>query len=1537
MERLTSLPCRRPAAARRRGVLLLIVLSMLTLFMMLGATYLVITVRAKAAARAFANASTGTQSFMRAAQGQALVDEAFLAVVRGNAAGAVGTGDTLLGDKYGTATPQAGRVVSGSTSGTAIITLSATGSGITDPAESLAGRVLTFAVPGLNNASVRILRSEPSDSGVKLFIPGGSSLSGVTITSAGIEAAAGQVGGAGPHFIVNGREFGGSPASGSTDANEPYDGYDSRNPFLANPADVTGSALNTFSYKSLVLPSGTATVDNDGDGVLDSGWLNVGLPPITDAAGTTLYPRAAILITDLDGRVNVNAHGDRNGIDNAAAAYPSTIVASGSLGLSNVATGTSTLSSGTFSTFPRGLGYGPAEISLDASGLFDATGAAASTGNLTLSGATASSDLTDSETGRKPPRIGQTEGRYGGLPVTSPTDATGPSIAAMPRAGTPYVNDAITAPQQAWIAATGTSYFTNPVRSGSPADLKGRMRIFTDDYGQPVFYKPFWSDQSGSRTLLDDETTDDPYELDLSRTGPRSGAALNPRARTATTGTAADAAASATLRLPDNIYTAGELEGLLRLHDPESLKLPRRLVALTGAKAGTSRTMITTDNWDSPVMTGTARAVVSKLITAATSSGATVLDALSMFAPETLMGHKLDLNRPFHSTNLTEPYFDDNNSNGVYDAGELRVGELQRQEFAKHFYCLLYAIAGNGGRLDPDPTAAAKLARELAQWAVNVVDFRDKDSVMTGFEFDNDLTDGWNVNGDLANNGTDTDRDAVWGSERPEVLITETACWHDRNTEDGSTSKKTTEPLPADQDEDYDQKRRPRGAFFFELYSPWRSQVAEYDPTGIKAVRRTVQGGTSSLLRAEPIPSELASSAETAAIAPNALGRFDRGATLSLSSTAPSGHPVWRILSLKRTDTATPTIQAPETSITGTMWRSFYFAKPPVVFVRTTGNGDLASGTNAIAYWPSASAISLTPQTGRVFGTGTAFGSLLLTGSGTSTFVPINTIFKNPTSNSDETSTICDATLTEPMITLGTDASFDPYAVVGDQNAASTKPFPIDEDIPLDNQAYATAGIGKMIGPDGFRTLLQNGRHANYFILHLQRLANPAAAWNKDTNPYVTVDTQPVDLVVKNTSDTGSNMDEPCNTGGTASANRNYDLLTKQRNYDDGTTPSTSGAAAAISLERGKTQASTGNDRDIWSARLNPTGANNNEKLLSIDTKTYRTSAGATTAVASPPTSAQTLGSLAARFGGGSAAPDKPFPWLAWSNRPFTSAAELALVPKGSAFQLTRTHATNQVGGTDRLDTGAFGHLPGFFDPVATISSTSTLRPPWNLIVGRSGTSGAPVNSSPSLWDTVHVPSPFAGSYQNVPTTTTGTTALAAVGLDRRPYGQIPHFREPGRININTITGTGVWKALLGTGTAGTAIQTWSGTAAPFNVPATTLVEALGRFHPVVSGTTSFVDTYTEVARDANVHPFFRYQTVSRLTNLVTVRSNVFAVWVTIGFSTSPTSWSEAGIDTGEIRRHRGFFIIDRSIPVGFEPGQDHNVRDAILVRRILQ
>jgi hypothetical protein len=46
---------------------------------------------------------------------------------------------------------------------------------------------------------------------------------------------------------------------------------------------------------------------------------------------------------------------------------------------------------------------------------------------------------------------------------------------------------------------------------------------------------------------------------------------------------------------------------------------------------------------------------------------------------------------------------------------------------------------------------------------------------------------------------------------------------------------------------------------------------------------------------------------------------------------------------------------------------------------------------------------------------------------------------------------------------------------------------------------------------------------------------------------------------------------------------------------------------------------------------------------------------------------------------------------------------------------------------------------------------------------------------------------------------------------------------------------------------------------------------------------------------------------------------------------------AEMGADSGEIKRHRAFYIVDRSIPVGFEPGEDHNVDKCVLLRRIIE
>jgi len=111
-------------------------------------------------------------------------------------------------------------------------------------------------------------------------------------------------------------------------------------------------------------------------------------------------------------------------------------------------------------------------------------------------------------------------------------------------------------------------------------------------------------------------------------------------------------------------------------------------------------------------------------------------------------------------------------------------------------------------------------------------------------------------------------------------------------------------------------------------------------------------------------------------------------------------------------------------------------------------------------------------------------------------------------------------------------------------------------------------------------------------------------------------------------------------------------------------------------------------------------------------------------------------------------------------------------------------------------------------------------------------------------------------------------------------------------------------------------------------------------------------------------NPFFRYENIQRLGNLVTTRSNVYAVWITVGyFEVQPLTpqelaqlqstktepeiqriypgyyklGRELNVDTGEIERHRAFFIFDRSLPVGFSRGKDLNVEKAILVERYIE
>ena len=50
-------------------------------------------------------------------------------------------------------------------------------------------------------------------------------------------------------------------------------------------------------------------MDNDGDGVPDSVWVDLGMPVRSTADGRLYKPLFAILCVDLDGRLNLNAHG----------------------------------------------------------------------------------------------------------------------------------------------------------------------------------------------------------------------------------------------------------------------------------------------------------------------------------------------------------------------------------------------------------------------------------------------------------------------------------------------------------------------------------------------------------------------------------------------------------------------------------------------------------------------------------------------------------------------------------------------------------------------------------------------------------------------------------------------------------------------------------------------------------------------------------------------------------------------------------------------------------------------------------------------------------------------------------------------------------------------------------------------------------------------------------------------------------------------------------------------------------------------------
>jgi hypothetical protein len=106
--------------------------------------------------------------------------------------------------------------------------------------------------------------------------------------------------------------------------------------------------------------------------------------------------------------------------------------------------------------------------------------------------------------------------------------------------------------------------------------------------------------------------------------------------------------------------------------------------------------------------------------------------------------------------------------------------------------------------------------------------------------------------------------------------------------------------------------------------------------------------------------------------------------------------------------------------------------------------------------------------------------------------------------------------------------------------------------------------------------------------------------------------------------------------------------------------------------------------------------------------------------------------------------------------------------------------------------------------------------------------------------------------------------------------------------------------------------------------------------------------------------PYFRYEQIQRMANLLTSHSNVYSIWVTVGYfevekiqrtqrpdltdeefagiyGDGYMLGQELGLDTGQVERHRAFYIFDRSIPVGYKPGEKMNIDKAVLLRRMIE
>ena len=1510
-------------------------------------------------------------------------------------------------------------------------------------------------------------------------------------------------------------------------------------------------------------------VDNDNDGIRDSVWVDFGATVMENADGRLVKPMAAIMILDMDGRLNLNSHGS---VD-IANADPNPSFSQPIAGTGN-----------TTNILSQGQGYGTPEISLGPilgksfEGIFRGLDPA-------------DTNITDIDISRIKNRLKRKRrGKYGMGTASAPGKAGNynqayDAAAQVKMQGMPkWANGKVV------IDASGTEGLGG---YATPPDLRGRYALGLNDLGQPVY-----------EALFDNKwmNADSPYEVDLSLGASRG------ESETA----------------DDGAYSMAEMERVLRAYDADAGTLPSRIWKLAGEfmpnTAATTpdlddlnlwRTTLTTDSYDLPVPSvvvpgwmvvgpnGVADAgptsddfedvmdrppvglTFADLLEYRIRVGIGILNpntitpvqrqnlraSMAMLLPQDLAdGLRLDINRPFGNGR-------DDNNNGVVDepgedegsfwasgnsqlsgftgpngqfrdaidrdgdgtitalergdtdgsgsvntlAERIALHNFRRQMLARDLYVMAMTLVDPFDLTTVDGKAKA---RKLAQWAINVVDYRDPDNIMTAFEYDENPFDGWEVDGDLSTDeGTPAEREFVWGAERPELVITETLAWHDRRAENGtqevspgSIEKASLVGTDQEDDSDFDQEVRPQGVGFIELLNPWQANSATNADTHAIAGLST-RGG--------------APEGDWDNDGTNDTAGDDKGVNIAAVDQLTGSSPVWRISVYKTANATKPAeVGGPDKDPDALKLADQAQGADRTIYM---AGFDPNYASDGVAYFNDDTqhlVPSVRPGSYMVIGAGKSSGGnkylapfgartgqvdesnrgiLLDTTAASGRAVAMMSSSGQPVqdadgfANSAPTRMCTVAVINKPV---GFSFSEPPGGYLLSAGAGNLVQFssgsPV-QDTPLDDQRVkVTSGIGLGGAPagdlrnrDGESRLrlptdgaggglggaagtvpAENARRTipGFSWIYLQRLSNPLLPWNppvgivghdntKPVNDYLTIDSMGVNVTVFNGLINEETRKES-SSGGTSASLARYDNDQAVDSFASVQRGRTNLAAAAgdppkvdalvdlqIRALSDNRSRSLPSEPDVAPAvAANLWAPEMIGKVGAIKRGFMFNRAGPTRSGKQPNNNSYnfkgipdcTLGFLNEPFrrpnptGGLEAKkePASPFPWITWNNRPFANAGEIMEVPAFRSSQMLqafsmRTAATQkenydgdvlklELSSTLTLGTdGPYGHLLNFF-------RTDSAGP--DNIQGNADDRG--IAGLYRMLDYIHVPSPFVKTETWLNPTRFGSTVVSNANDPRYqrqpPFNRIAQYREPGRVNLNTMVSPAVYEGLMHGVTSSTVTgkihpgPTWNrlndsrrgfGTATqpmlqlqndsptfftnPFRLAdAADLVplQAMRRTGidctmqrseagtagatPNATGDPLFAAATANAYNNALRNPYFRYQPMTRLSSMTTNRSNVYAVWITVGFfeveeapdrdttfknlndpnnNLSPAQLQalydkvypdgyafgkEAGSDTGDIRRVREFAMIDRTVPVAFEPGKNHNIDKAIRLRR---